>query len=211
MISSGLQALPFSRNRLAAGVVSLGLFVLVFLVALWLEHPSPGLLHLHALPIALLALQLGIIVGLGAVAASLSMMAVWAELEGVELLLADYLVAVPFLLVVLLCQLAARVLGREPAAPEPKRFGPGRRGAKVAVDLTDRERDVLGLLALGHTNREAADALFLSVRTVESHRARIQQKLGLTSRAALVRYAMDHDLVADLPATAGGPELRPTT
>jgi DNA-binding CsgD family transcriptional regulator len=209
MISSGLQALPFSRNRLAAGVVSFGLFVLVFLVALWLEHPSPGLLHLHALPIALLALQLGIIVGLGAVAASLSMMAVWAELEGVELLLADYLVAVPFLIVVFVCQLAARVVSRGDApAEKTKRRERGK--GKPPPELTERERDVLGLLALGHTNREAAEALFLSVRTVESHRARIQQKLGLTSRAALVKYAIDHDLVADLPVGAGEPDLKPT-
>jgi two-component system response regulator NreC len=61
--------------------------------------------------------------------------------------------------------------------------------------LTDREADVLRLIALGHTNAEIAGQLFLSVRTVETHRAHIQQKLGLTTRAELVRYALDNGLV----------------
>jgi two-component system, NarL family, response regulator NreC len=62
-------------------------------------------------------------------------------------------------------------------------------------DLTERELDVLRLIALGHTNNEIADQLYLSVRTVETHRAHIQQKLGMSSRAELVRYALDHDLI----------------
>lgn len=62
-------------------------------------------------------------------------------------------------------------------------------------DLSSRELDVLRLIALGHTNGEIADALFLSVRTVESHRAHIQQKLGMTSRSDLVRYALDRRLI----------------
>ena len=61
--------------------------------------------------------------------------------------------------------------------------------------LTERETEVLRLIALGHTNTEIAHQLYLSVRTVESHRAHIQQKLRLTTRADLVRYALDHDLV----------------
>ena len=62
-------------------------------------------------------------------------------------------------------------------------------------DLSSRELDVLRLIALGHTNSEIADSLFLSVRTVESHRAHIQQKLGMTSRSDLVRYALDRRLI----------------
>lgn len=62
-------------------------------------------------------------------------------------------------------------------------------------DLTDRELDVLRLIALGHTNAEIAEQLYLSVRTVETHRSHIQQKLGVSSRAELVRYALDHDLI----------------
>ena len=60
--------------------------------------------------------------------------------------------------------------------------------------LSAREVDVLKLLAEGHTNREVAERLYLSVRTVESHRARIQLKLNRSSRAELVAYAEQHGL-----------------
>ncbi len=60
--------------------------------------------------------------------------------------------------------------------------------------LSARELEVLKLLALGHTNTEIASQLFLSVRTIESHRARIQQKTGRMSRADLVAYTRDHGL-----------------
>jgi two-component system response regulator NreC len=80
-------------------------------------------------------------------------------------------------------QLGAR-LAAEPAAP-----------AADDDDLSARETEVLRLIALGHTNTEIAAQLFLSVRTIESHRAHIQQKLRLSTRAELVRYALDHDLV----------------
>jgi two-component system, NarL family, response regulator NreC len=62
-------------------------------------------------------------------------------------------------------------------------------------DLSEREREVLRLIALGHTNAEIASQLYLSIRTVESHRAHIQQKLRLSSRAELVQYALEHGLV----------------
>jgi two-component system response regulator NreC len=62
-------------------------------------------------------------------------------------------------------------------------------------DLTEREVEVLRLIALGHTNNEIAQQLHLSVRTVETHRAHIQQKLGLSTRAELVRYALDNELI----------------
>ncbi len=61
--------------------------------------------------------------------------------------------------------------------------------------LSDREREVLRLLALGHTNQEIARRLFISVRTAETHRAHIMQKLALGSRAELVRYAMTEGLL----------------
>jgi two-component system, NarL family, response regulator NreC len=61
--------------------------------------------------------------------------------------------------------------------------------------LSPREVEVLRLIALGHTNAEIASSLFLSVRTVESHRAHIQQKVGLTTRAELVGYARDRSLL----------------
>jgi two-component system response regulator NreC len=61
--------------------------------------------------------------------------------------------------------------------------------------LSPRETEVLTLIALGHTNTEIAASLFLSVRTVESHRAHIQQKIGLTTRAELVGYARERGLL----------------
>ena len=63
--------------------------------------------------------------------------------------------------------------------------------------LTDRERDVLRLLALGHTNQEIAGMLYISVRTAETHRAHIMQKLRLGTRAELVRYALAQGLLSE--------------
>jgi two-component system response regulator NreC len=75
-------------------------------------------------------------------------------------------------------------------------------GARLAAepagppdDLSEREVEILRLIALGHTNGEIADELFLSVRTVESHRAHIQQKLRMNKRSELVRYALDRKLI----------------
>ena len=62
-------------------------------------------------------------------------------------------------------------------------------------ELSEREREVLRLIALGHTNAEIAEQLYLSIRTVESHRAHIQQKLRLSGRAELVQYALERGLV----------------
>ena len=61
--------------------------------------------------------------------------------------------------------------------------------------LSPRETEVLKLMALGHTNREIGEQLDLSVRTVETHRAHIQQKLGLSSRPELTRYALANGLI----------------
>jgi two-component system response regulator NreC len=80
-----------------------------------------------------------------------------------------------------------------------------RLGARIASepppgppdDLSEREVEVLKLIALGHTNVEIAEQLYLSVRTVETHRSHIQQKLRLSSRAELVGYALERGLVGD--------------
>jgi two-component system response regulator NreC len=79
-------------------------------------------------------------------------------------------------------------LGAALAAAPPAPAGP-------PDDLSDREVEVLRLIALGHTNAEIAGQLYLSVRTVESHRAHIQQKLRLSTRAELVRHALDRGLL----------------
>lgn len=75
-------------------------------------------------------------------------------------------------------------LAAEPPAPE----GP-------PDDLTPREVEVLGLLALGYMNPEIAAQLVLSVRTVETHRANIHRKTDISTRAELIAYAIDNRLV----------------
>jgi two-component system, NarL family, response regulator NreC len=79
-----------------------------------------------------------------------------------------------------------------------------RLGARIAAepapgppdDLSEREVDVLRLIALGHTNAEIGEQLFLSVRTVETHRSHIQQKLILSTRSELVGYALERGLIS---------------
>ena len=61
--------------------------------------------------------------------------------------------------------------------------------------LSKREREVLRLLAMGHTNQQIADKLYLSVKTVETYKARLKEKLGLQGRAELVRYAIETGLL----------------
>ena len=97
------------------------------------------------------------------------------------------------------------LLGAIRLAAEGETYLNPRLGARLAAqpavpagppdDLSDRELEVLKLIALGHTNAEIGNQLFLSVRTVESHRAHIQQKTRRTTRAELVRYALEHGLV----------------
>jgi len=79
-------------------------------------------------------------------------------------------------------------IGARIAAQLPQPAGP-------PDDLSARELDVLRLIALGHTNAEIGKQLYLSVRTVETHRAHIQRKTRCSTRAELVRYALDHGLV----------------
>ena len=89
------------------------------------------------------------------------------------------------------------------AAAEGRRYVHPRIGGMLATlddvrsqdDLTPREREVLHLLALGHTNAEIAEQLFLSRRTVETHRANVQRKLDLTTRADLTHYALENGLL----------------
>lgn len=69
-------------------------------------------------------------------------------------------------------------------------------GPNLLDQLSEREVEVLRLVALGHTSREVADLLILSIRTVESHRAHLQDKLGCATRADLVRFALSHGLLA---------------
>lgn len=91
-------------------------------------------------------------------------------------------------------------------AAEGKTYLQPELGARLAADpggasdgLSDRELEILRMIALGYTNSEVAEQLYLSVRTVESHRAHIQQKLQLSKRSELVRYALDRGLLERTP------------
>ena len=75
-------------------------------------------------------------------------------------------------------------------------------GASPLDDLSAREKQVLALVASGHTNKEVAEELGLSVKSVETYRHRVVEKLGLSSRADLVRFALQSGLIT----TGGGPE-----
>lgn len=78
-----------------------------------------------------------------------------------------------------------------PEAATPRAGGPG-------GELSERELEVLRLVALGYTNAEIAAELYVSVRTVETHRAHVQQKLGIKARADLVRYAREHGMLDEV-------------
>lgn len=81
--------------------------------------------------------------------------------------------------------------GPPPSSPTPT--------GEPLARLSEREREVLRLIALGHTNKEIAEMLYLSVKTVETYKARLMEKLELKTRAALVRFALKHKLLDEAP------------
>ncbi len=89
---------------------------------------------------------------------------------------------------------AIRTVGRGGRYLDPAIGGWALAGAGDGV-LSERELEVLRLLALGHTNSEIAKQLYISQRTVETHRAHLQSKLGLSGRPELVRYALEHGVI----------------
>jgi two-component system response regulator NreC len=101
----------------------------------------------------------------------------------------------------------SELVGAVRAAAEGRTYLNPELGARMAAaplapagppdNLTERELEILRLIALGHTNAEIGGQLYLSVRTIESHRAHIQQKTRRNTRAELVRYALDHGLLGD--------------
>lgn len=73
----------------------------------------------------------------------------------------------------------------------------GKDDGEILLRLSAREQEVLRLIAMGYTNKQAADQLFLSVKTVETYKARLMSKLGLHSRAELVCFALEHGLMTE--------------
>ena len=70
------------------------------------------------------------------------------------------------------------------------------RGEKPAVSLTEREQEVLRLLALGHTNKEIAESMMISTDTAKTHVSNILTKLNLAHRTQAVVYALKHSLIS---------------
>jgi two-component system, NarL family, response regulator NreC len=89
--------------------------------------------------------------------------------------------------------LAGKALVRQMSGPATKR-------ESTHADLSDREKEVLGLVAWGFSNKEVADQLSVSVKTVETYKVRIGEKLGLRSRAQLVQYALRQGWLSDAQA-----------
>jgi DNA-binding NarL/FixJ family response regulator len=78
-------------------------------------------------------------------------------------------------------------------------------GSRPGTQLSQREMEVLEYLVQGHTNQEIADRLYLSVKTAETYRARLKRKLGLRTRADIVRYAAEHGIATRRNESAGAP------
>lgn len=83
---------------------------------------------------------------------------------------------------------------RESKADSEQLASPAEPGPTHAVPLSSREREVLSLVAAGHTSKQIASRLRISTRTVEAHRARIADKTGVRTVAGLTRYAVEHGL-----------------
>lgn len=105
---------------------------------------------------------------------------------------------------------AGRAYVRGTLSARPARPAAGLPGAGTSA-LSQREREVLVLLARGHSNREVAERLGVAKKSVDTYRLRLQEKLGLKGRAALVRYALAAGLIgrASEPAPAGDTEPEP--
>ena len=88
----------------------------------------------------------------------------------------------------------AQALLADPAPLATERAG---NGDNALAQLSEREQETLKLVALGYSNKEIAEQLYLSVKTVETYKARIMEKLDVTTRAALVRFALQHKLLEE--------------
>jgi DNA-binding NarL/FixJ family response regulator len=164
------------------------------------DDPTVAPSFLMVVPIALFTCALGLHAGLAAAGLALLAVAVNSETSALDLDVSAYLTRAIALASIPPSIVWAR-RSRSPAGddPPPRRdsISGGRvdSAVRTALGLTRRELQVLQLLALGHTNPEIADQLYISVRTVEGHRARLQRKLGRSGRAELVSFALERDLI----------------
>jgi DNA-binding CsgD family transcriptional regulator len=183
------------------------MFAGIFALRVALHAPeNAGICLLFIAPIALLTLSAGINAGLVGATVGVALLVIQTQVQAVH---ADMLFfatrafafyAVPLIIAIARRESAGRatvrppVMVRPPVAEAPRRTV-ARQTPAAEPRLTRREREVLGLVAAGHTNAEVAEILVLSVRTVESHRASLLRKLGRPSRDQLVAHARNRGLV----------------
>lgn len=190
---------------LSAGVAAMaGVFAARLLVD---DSPAQGVTFLLAVPIAVVTLEIGLSGGMVAAAAAVASVAWWVHLREVDLGLLGYLTR--FTIFGLTVALAAREHERRAArSSAPDGPVPADGHVNGTPRLTPRELEVLALIASGYTNRQAAEQLCLSVRTVEAHRARVQTKTGCAGRAELFRFASEHRLIASEETVPRDPDIR---
>jgi DNA-binding CsgD family transcriptional regulator len=185
-----------------AGVLgALLAFPALFALRLAHDHPDSALLVLLIAPVGILAFLLGWRVGLASAAVAFLLVPAWTAIEDTDLHALGYATyGAAFLTAAALGRLgrATRAVGaRSAAAPASgehrTRSTPPE--AEAPRGLSQRETEVLRLLALGYTNKQVGQRLFISARTVESHRAHIHAKLGCGSRPELVRFALEQGLI----------------
>jgi DNA-binding CsgD family transcriptional regulator len=170
------------------------MFAAVFALRLTIEGSASGVSLLFSVPIVLVTIAYGTAAGAAAATLALGLVVAWVTLEDAHLgAIGLGMRALAFYAVPATIYFAREQVGPAEVAAE----GAGSQTAQGETPrpLTRRECEVLGLLAEGHTNAEIAAKLVLSVRTVESHRANLQRKLGRKNRRELVSYALRHGLV----------------
>jgi DNA-binding CsgD family transcriptional regulator len=194
------RTLEIGGWALAAAVL---LFAAIFALRLSVDvADANGLFLLFIVPIVLITLAYGTTAGAAAASLAVGLVFLRSQIQEVDIgALGFGMRAVAFYAIPSALWLASKdaALAPGPAAgTSPNRNGRADLKAPSAArakQLTRRELEVLGLLANGHTNAEIADKLVLSVRTIESHRASLQRKLGRPSRSELVQYALRRGLL----------------
>ena len=189
---------------LGAVATALCLFAVIVAILFLVEDPRVAPSFLLVVPIAILTCASGAGAGFAAAAVALSVVVVHWDVESVDGSLAAIATrAVVFFSIPPLIVWAARgrtssgITSRPDVATTRVTGSPNGERTRPGSALSDRELEVLRLLALGHTNAEIAERLYLSVRTVESHRARIQRKIGRSGRPNLVSYALENGLLGE--------------
>lgn len=176
-------------------------FPAIFALRLAHDDPASALLGLLIAPVGFLALLVSWRVGLASAAVAFLLVPAWTAIEDTDLHALGYATyGAVFVTAAVLGRLgrATRAVGARNAAtavPNDRWTPSTLPEAEAPPPLSEREKEVLRLLALGYTNKQVGQRLFISARTVESHRAHIHAKLGCGSRPELVRFALERGLI----------------